>query len=167
MYDLYKDKVYNTALSYLKNAEEAEEITQDVFVTIFQKAQTFKGEAKVSTWIYRICVNRALNQLEKRDRRPKIHKAVQDEHRIEFRHPGVLLENQEKAKYLFLAIDTLATNQKTAFILSYVEGLPRQEVADIMETSLKSVESLLQRAKKNLQKKLISMYPKEFKKKQV
>lgn len=86
-------------------------------------------------------------------------KEIQDFLKIDFQHPGVLLENKEKAQYLFSVIETLAEAQKTAFILSFVEGLPRQEVADIMETSLKSVESLLQRAKANLKKKLIEIYP--------
>jgi len=151
--------VYNTAIGYLQNIEDAEEITQDVFLTIFQKADTFKGNAKVSTWIYRITINKSLNQIEKRKRRPSSDNELQDFHKIDFNHPGGILENQEKMKYLFAAINTLAEKQKTSFILSYVEGLPRQEVADILKTTLKSVESLLQRAKTNLRRKLISVYP--------
>ena len=77
----------------------------------------------------------------------------------DFEHPGVLLENKENAKALFKVIDTLPETQKTAFILSYIEDMPRQEVADVMETSLKAVESLLQRAKGNLKKKIENMYP--------
>ena len=71
----------------------------------------------------------------------------------------MLLENKENAKALFQVIDTLPDQQKTAFILSYMEDLPRKEVAAIMDTSLKSVESLLQRAKNNLRKKLKKLYP--------
>lgn len=74
-------------------------------------------------------------------------------------HPGILLENKEKSKILFDFIYQLPENQKTAFILSLVEDLPRQEVADVMEISLKAVEGLLQRAKENLRKKIISDYP--------
>ena len=151
--------MYNTALGYLQNIEDAEEITQDVFLTIFNKANTFKGNAKVSTWIYRITVNKSLSLIQKRQRRPESHKEIKDVHKIDFQHPGVLLEHQEKAQYLFSVIDTLVETQKTAFILSYVEGLPQKEVAEIMQTSVKSVESLLQRAKTNLKKKLISIYP--------
>jgi RNA polymerase sigma-70 factor (ECF subfamily) len=151
--------VYNTALCYLQNIEESEEITQDVFLTIFNKAASFKGNSKVSTWVYRITINKALNQIEKRNRRPICDSQLKENHRVDFEHPGVLLEQKEKSKYLFAVIDTLAETQKTAFILSYVENLPRQEVANIMKTSLKSVESLLQRAKTNLKKKLICIYP--------
>ena len=157
--------MYNTALGYLQNIEEAEEITQDVFLSIFEKAHTFKGSSKVSTWIYRITINKAINLLEKRKRQPRSTQEVNEWQRVDFEHPGVLLENKEKAKYLFSVIDSLNENQKTAFVLSYVEGLPQQEVADIMNTSLKSVESLLQRAKANLKKKLISIYPEGNRKK--
>ncbi|WP_025741779.1 RNA polymerase sigma factor [Aquimarina pacifica] len=159
LYLLYKDKVYNTAIGYLQNIEEAEEITQDVFLTIYEKAETFRAKSKVSTWIYRITVNKALNLLQKRKRQLFSRTEIQEFHSIDFNHPGILLENQEKATLLFSVINKLPDNQKTAFILSYVEGLPRQEVAAIMQTTLKSVESLLQRSKKTLKKKLISMYP--------
>lgn len=75
----------------------------------------------------------------------------------------MLLENQEKSKYFFAAIDKLDKNQKTAIILSYIEDLPRQEVAEIMHTTLKSIEGLLQRGKRNLKKNLMKIHPKDFK----
>jgi RNA polymerase sigma-70 factor (ECF subfamily) len=78
---------------------------------------------------------------------------------FEFEHPGVLLENKENAASLYKAMECLPNSQKTAFILSYIEELPRQEVADIMETSLKAVESLLQRAKSNMRSELEKSYP--------
>lgn len=159
MYELYKDRVFNVAISYLKNEPEAEEITQDVFVTIFQKAYQFQGKSKVSTWIYRITVNKSLNQLQINERLATSRLESKIEKEVDFVHPGVLLENKELSTYLFKAIDTLKEQQKTAFILSYIEDLPRQEVADIMNTTLKSVESLLQRAKSNLRKEIIMMYP--------
>lgn len=158
MYARYKNNVYNTVLGYVQNKESAEEVTQDVFLSIFQNADSFVGEAKVSTWVYRIAVNKALNYLDKQARRPTSDFEVEDYHRIDFNHPGVQLENQEKARYLFAAINTLAALQKTAFILSYVEGLPQKHVADIMQSSVKSVESLLQRAKANLRKELNNYY---------
>lgn len=155
----FKDKVYNTAIGYVHNVEEAEEITQDVFVTIYNKAHTFKGKAKVSTWIYRMTVYKSLNVLEKRKRIPQSSQEIQSYHNVNFNHPGILLENKEHAQILFQQIDKLAEKQKTAFVLTFVDGLPQKEVADIMETSVKAVESLLQRAKNNLKKKLVSIYP--------
>ncbi|MFC6268120.1 RNA polymerase sigma factor [Frigoriflavimonas asaccharolytica] len=159
IYNLYKDKVYNTAISYAQNREQAEEITQDVFLKIFKKADSFQGTSKVGTWIYRITVNTSLNAIKKKNFSffnfdDKILDSQSD-----FVHPGILLENKEKSKILFDFIYQLPENQKTAFILSLVEDLPRQEVADVMEISLKSVEGLLQRAKENLRKKINSDYP--------
>lgn len=159
LYYMFKDVVYNTAICYLQSAEDAEELTQDVFLTIFQKAYTFKGNSTVSTWIYKITINKSLNYKDKNNRRPSNNFLIKDDLRIDFRHPGIILENQEKGAYLFSAINSLIDSQKTAFILIYMEGLSQQEVALIMEITEKSVESLLQRAKVNLRKKLLLIYP--------
>ena len=159
LYELYADRVYNTALSYVQNQQDAEEVTQDVFTNVFRYARKFKGEASVSTWIYRIAVNTSLNCLKKKKRFSFLKVGTSGLESPDFEHPGVLLEHKENAKELFRAIYTLPESQQTAFILSFVEELPRQEVATIMETSLKAVESLLQRGKKNLREKLKNRYP--------
>ncbi|MEO0470948.1 MAG: sigma-70 family RNA polymerase sigma factor [Bacteroidota bacterium] len=159
LYEIFSNKVYNTAISYVHNEPEAEEITQDVFTKVFRYAAKFKGESTVNTWIYRITVNTALNYLKKRKRAAFTTLQEQESQRPDFEHPGVVLENKEKASFLFKAIETLPESQKTAFILAFIEGLPRQEVAQIMDSSLKAIESLLQRAKKNLRGKLEHFYP--------
>lgn len=158
LYNLYAEKIYNTALNYTEKVEDAEEITQDVFMKIYKSAATFKGNSSVNTWIYRIVVNTSLNYLKKKNRFTFL-KYILPNQSIDFEHPGVILENKENAAALYKAMDCLSNNQKTAFILSYLEELPRQEVADIMETSLKAVESLLQRAKKNMRSELQIIYP--------
>lgn len=158
-YELFSEKVFNTALSYAQNEQDAEEITQDVFTSIFRNAAKFKGDSAVSTWVYRISVNTSLNHVKRKKRFSFLNFGGSEPAKPDFEHPGVLLENKENAKILFKVIDTLPDAQKTAFILSFVEDLPRQEVADIMEVSLKAVESLLQRGKKNLRAKLENLYP--------
>lgn len=168
LYAAFGSRVYNTALGYLQNAEEAEEVTQDVFVKIFQSAARFEGKSSVATWIYRIAVNQSIDRLNHRNRQKRSgimvrlfgkesgEQAVDLPH---FDHPGVVLENKENARILFKTIESLPEQQKTVFILSFVEDLPRQEVADVMQLSLKAVESLLQRAKANLRLKLENFYP--------
>lgn len=165
LYNLFNEKVYNTAISYVQDSNEAEEITQDVFIKIYKYASNFKGDSSVSTWIYRITVNTSLNYVKKQKKNKLTVFNNEDYNKSDFIHPGVLLENQESSAYLFAAIDKLPETQKTAFILSFVEELPRQEVAEVMETSLKAVESLLQRGKANLRKELEKMYPNRMKKK--
>lgn len=158
LYKLYSGKIYNTALSYTKNVEDSEEITQDVFVKIYKGAASFKGESSLNTWIYRIAVNTSLNYIKKKNRFTFFKNTLIRPQSIDFEHPNVLLENKEKAAVLYKVVDGLPGNQKTAFILSYMEELPRQEVANIMKTTLKAVESLLQRAKKNMRPELEKIY---------
>lgn len=159
LYDTICDKVYNTALCYTQNNQDAEEITQDVFVSIYRNAAKFRGDAALHTWVYRITINACLNHLKRKKRFAFLRPSDTNLDRPDFDHPGILLENKENARILFSEIETLPDNQKTAFILSFIEELPRQEVADVMEITLKAVESLLQRAKKNLRHKLKKRYP--------
>lgn len=159
LYDNLSVKVYNTALSYSQNKQNAEEITQDVFTSIYKNASKFKGNSSVNTWVYRIAVNTSLNHIKSKKRFSFLSYGESKTEKSNFEHPGVLLENREDSKALFEAIRSLSEHQKTAFILSYIEDLPRQEVANVMETSLKAVESLLQRAKSNLRNKLGNLYP--------
>jgi len=167
-YNKYAAKVYSTILSYTKNEEDAEELLQDVFVTLFDSANKFKNDASVSTWIYRIAVNKCLDFLRRMNsqKRKGIFSSFFSKDSgetiiepIDFVHPGVKLENAEDAKLLFRVLDELTENQKTVFILTQIDGLPQQEVADIMKLSRKSVESLLQRAKASMREKLETFYP--------
>lgn len=159
LYVLYSNKVYATALHYLQNVEDAQEVTQDIFVSVFKNSNTFKGNSTVSTWIYRIAVNASLNYLKKRNRKSFLYFDNLNYVFPDFEHPGILEENKETAKLMYTAINSLPDSQKTAFILGFIDEKPRQEIADIMEISLKAVESLLQRAKENLRKKLPQLNP--------
>jgi RNA polymerase sigma-70 factor (family 1) len=169
LYDSYKDKVYNIAVSYTKNPQDAEELTQDVFVEIFRSIDTFKGDSNFSTWIYRITVNKSLDfiRYSKRKKRfgfisnlfhPETGEQVVE--RPDFIHPGIEAENKELSQYLFKALEKLPETQKTAFILSKIEGLSNPEISGILKISVSSVESLQFRAKQNLRKYLSGMYDK-------
>lgn len=163
LYDEFSTKVFNTAISYLQDISEAEEITQDVFLKIYNSALTFKKKSSVSTWIYRITVNKSLDRIKYYKRKKRISLAAsffihrdEDELKnvIDILHPGTLQEQKEESKILFAAINKLPDGQKTVFILRHVENLPQKEIADITKLSVKAVESLLQRAKQNLRKEL-------------
>jgi RNA polymerase sigma factor (sigma-70 family) len=167
IYNRYNARVYNTVLSYLQHREDAEEVTQDVFVEVFRSAEQFKGEAALSTWIYRIAVNKAFDFIKHRNRQKRfaflssIFKSetgeLQHDH-PHFDHPGILLENKEKGMLLFDAIRKLSENQQTAFILFQVEGLSYKEISEIMQQTESSVESLLHRARANLRNHLEDFY---------
>ncbi len=163
----YTTRVYNTVMGYVKNVEDAEELTQDVFFAILESAGKFQHQSSLSTWIYRIAVNKSLDFLRFKGRKKrsgivislsKKEKAEENIQPLHFEHPGAILEKQEKESFLFRAIDQLPETQKTAIILAKIEGLPQKEVAEIMEISVKAVESLLQRGKGNLRKILSKIY---------
>ena len=143
----------------------AEDVTQEVFVTVYKSIRSFNEKSSLSTWIYRITINKCLDHIRSKNRKKKqgfpdgfFHDRETDTTPHEFVHPGIQLERKETARFLFEAIETLAGNQKTVFILSHIEELPQKEIADIMNISIKAVESLLQRAKINLRKKLGHIY---------
>lgn len=157
--EAWQDMVYNTSIGFLQNAEDAEDLAQEVFIKVFESVSSFKAESKLSTWIYRITVSKCLDQLRKKKRKKRFAFIQslygKDDSLIidppDFFHPGIKTENKENAAALFKAIDKLPVNQKTAFILNKIEELSYREISEIMNSSESAVDSLLQRAKKNLQ----------------
>jgi len=168
--DLYKDMVYNTAIGIVQNADDADDITQEVFVQVYLSINAFKGESKLSTWLYRITISKALDHEKKKKRKKRfafIQSLVSSQdndqhHPVEFNHPGVQLEKKEKAAELFKALKKLPDKQRVAFTLHKIEGQSYQEIAEIMNTSLYAVESLMGRAKTNLKKILFTYYQGKF-----
>ena len=163
----FSGKIYNTALGLLQDKEDAEDMTQEVFIEIFQSISGFQERSKLSTWIYRITVRKSLELIRSRNRKKR--KGVflslfgKEDHlpvtsSSPFYHPGIKLENKERAAVLFMAIEKLPVNQRTAFTLHKVENLSYAELAEIMEITVSSVESLMFRAKQNLRKILGSYY---------
>jgi RNA polymerase sigma factor (sigma-70 family) len=158
--------VYNTALGIVQNPEDAEDVAQEVFVQLYESIKSFKGESKLSTWLYRVTISKAMDLLRKKKRKKRFafvqslfgnnEELVHDP--PDYIHPGVSLDNKEKAKELFKAIEQLPEKQKIAFTLNRIEGLSYQEISEIMKLTVASVESLLHRARKNLRKYLESYY---------
>ena len=167
--DSYQTKVYNTVLTIVQNPEEAEDVVQEVFMEVYESVEKFRGDSKLSSWVYRIATTKALEAYRKRKTQKRwggflsslfgeSNEVVHDP--ADFVHPGVLLENKERSTILFKAINKLADNQKIAFTLHHVEGLSYHEITEVMQLSLSSVESLLFRAKSNLRILLKDYYSK-------
>lgn len=162
----YQDRVYNTLLSMIQQEADAEDLAQEVFIQVFQSIGNFRGEAKLSTWIYRICLTKALDLERKKKAKKRIDffkHAIgigtrEEETITDFNHPGIELMNKEKSSLLFKALKKLPENQRTAFTLIKAEDLSYQEVADIMKTSVGAIEGLMARAKINLKKYLQEYY---------
>jgi RNA polymerase sigma factor (sigma-70 family) len=161
----YGDRVHNTILSIIQNKEDTEDLTQEVFVEIYNSISKFKGESQLYTWVYRIATSKALDLLRKRKAKKRfafitsIYSNEEEEMEIgDFNHPGIIIENKERAKILFDVMNQLSDNQKAAFTLSQIENLSYKEIAEVMKLSVSSVESLIFRAKSNLKKILKDYY---------
>jgi RNA polymerase sigma-70 factor (ECF subfamily) len=135
-------------------------VAQDVFSHLYLSASRYKPTAKLSTYLYRIGVNLSLNRIRdiKRKRLISLEAFNTGKGRnpisMETERPDTLLEQKEKLKQVWKAIERLPKNQKTAVILKRFEDLSYDEIAKVMECSVSAVESLLHRAKLNLQKNL-------------
>lgn len=157
IYDEYSKMVYNVCLNYLQNTEDAEDVTQDVFVKIHKKLNSFNEQSSIKTWIYRISINSCLDFLKAQKNKKSVFFSVSIMNNFnvlpvisDFNHPGVILENDEALKSLFGKINQLPVNQKTAILLKAVEDLSQKEIAAVMNMNEKAVESLLSRARKKL-----------------
>ena len=167
LFEANKSKVYNISLNIVQNIEDAEDITQEVFVEVFRSLPDFKEASAPSTWIYRIAVNKSLDFIRAKKRKKRLAFLTQLFHPETgalqheapcFEHPGVLLENKEKTEILYKAINQLPGKQKAAFVLCRINGFTPQETSVLMGLSGKATESLLQRAKENLKKILGNFY---------
>jgi RNA polymerase sigma-70 factor (ECF subfamily) len=165
----YKDSVMRTCMGFVHNYTDAEDISQEVFIEIYQSIGKFRGDSKLSTWIYRITVNKSLNFIRK-NKKHNVLKSIESfftgnndgsssiDIADEKAETKTRIEQTETADVLAKAIDSLAKNQKIAFTLHKYDDLSYKQIAEVMELSLSSVESLIHRAKTNLQKKLINYY---------
>lgn len=159
----YQHQVFMGCLSFVPNKEDAEDIAQEVFIEVFKSIKKFKGDAKLSTWIYRITTNKCLEFIRKKNTKKRFAfmQRLSGETNIhntkyftEFNHPGVLLENKESTERIYKAINLLPESQRVVFTLAKLEGKSYQEIVEITGKSLSSVEGVMFRAKRNLQKKL-------------
>ena len=163
--DRYQALVVNTCYGLLGNRQDAEDVAQEVFLEVYRSADKFRQDAKLSTWLYRIAVNRSLNFIRdnKWSRRLRSITALLENGREQITNasgpdasrPDVALEEKERNLAVQKAVNSLPPKQRAAFVLHKYEGLSYQEIAGIMHRSLSSVESLIHRAKSNLQRELI------------
>lgn len=162
----YGTRIGRQALNLLGNEAEAEEVVQEVFLTFYEKAKTFRGDAALATWLYRLTANAALNRLRRRKRRPEVSL---DEFFPRFRDDGHHLVRpvvdwshdlesdvaaKELRQLLHQAIEALPPVDKTVLVLSDLEELSNRDIGDILGLSVPAVKSRLHRARLFLRGKL-------------
>jgi RNA polymerase sigma-70 factor (ECF subfamily) len=152
----YHALVYRTCYSIIMNREDAEDITQEVFLTVHQLINSFNNNSKISTWLYRIAVNKSLNHIRK-------NKVVMVEYNQEhdFNYYIDISSNEildKRKAMLKKALSELPEKQRTAFVMNKYNGFTAKEIAEIFECSLSSVEVSIHRAFKNISKKILEIY---------
>jgi RNA polymerase sigma-70 factor, ECF subfamily len=171
--DKYKNKVANICYRFLFNREDAEEISQEVFILIYKGIPSFRGDAKLSTWIYQLAASRSIDLIRNRKRKKRMGQVTsllglrEEGHEIVDHQeidPVEILENEEKGRIIRNAIDTLPLKYRRAFTLSKCEEFSHKEVAEIMGISQSALESVVHRAKKKLRKILFVSFQQEFQK---
>lgn len=159
LFQRYSPKVSQQVMHLLGNASEAEEVLQEVFLTVYEKARTFRGDAAFSTWLYRLTANAALSRLRYHRRHPHVSL---DEHLPSFRDDGhhllrpvvdwsADLEDDiamaEIQRLLRQAIETLAPLDKAVVVMSDLEELSNREIGTILGLSVPAVKARLHRAR--------------------
>jgi RNA polymerase sigma-70 factor (ECF subfamily) len=155
LYNEYNIRLLNLCYGMLHNKTEAEDLVQDVFIDIFNNAQYFKGKAKLSSWIYRIAINKTISHIRKKKIR-NLFVPLEDQ-----QITNEISDYNEKEQQLIClqkAIDNLPVKQRTAIILFTYNKMPQKEIAELMQTSLAAIEVMIHRAKKILKQELETKY---------
>jgi RNA polymerase sigma-70 factor, ECF subfamily len=168
--DSHRQRVVSTCFGLLHNIDDAEDVAQEVFIEVFRSIDKFRADSRISTWLYRIAVNRSLNFIRDNKKRKwfrSLNEVVESKKDMisqmasdQTDAPEFDLENSQRALLLHQAIDSLPENQRVAFTLNKYEDLSYKEISEVMKLSVSSVESLIHRARKSLQKKLYHCYKK-------
>lgn len=163
----HETKVFNLAMRYTRNQEDAEEVLQDVFSTIYRKIDSFQGKSAFSSWLYRIVVNAAFMKLRKRKQNQAMsiedltisarQKYLDDSSLQGFRINDIA-QNRELRSVLKAAIEKLPDQYRAVFVLRDIDGLSNQEVSQILELSIPAVKSRLHRSRLMLRKRLRRFY---------
>ena len=162
--DKYKQPVMNMVYRMLRDASEAEDLAQNVFVQVYKSADRYKAAAKFSTWLFTIVRNLSLNEIRRRSRHPtssmdEVHPEHEDQPSQQFEDkttpapPDTLLQG-ELAEKIDEALAELPENQRTAILLCRQEELSYEEIAEVLGCSVSATKSLIHRGRETLKLRL-------------
>lgn len=166
--DRYQDMVINVSNRFVHSRDDALDIAQEVFIKAYDSIGRFREQSSLSTWLYRMAVNRSLNSIRDRKRKNifnsldilfenEENSPIQQEQ--DHNDPvDVQMEKQENIQALYKALDSLPKKQRVAITLNKLEGLSYKEIADIMDISVSETGVQINRARKKLQKKLLNHF---------
>jgi RNA polymerase sigma-70 factor (ECF subfamily) len=158
-----QDRVVSICYRYLNDLEDARDLAQEVFIEVHRSVTRFRGQASISTWLYRIAISKSLDLLRRRGRKKRtairediaslLARGIEPQAEKGSRPDEQLLQ-EERMAVLQAAMRSLPANQHTALTLHKLEGMSHSEVANIMGNSISAVEALIHRGKRRLAKQL-------------
>jgi RNA polymerase sigma-70 factor (ECF subfamily) len=159
LYRSHSRRVYSLCLRMIGNTAEAEELTQEAFLQVFRKINTFRGDSAFSTWLHRLAVNTVLMRLRKKTvaAMPLEDSSMGDEfdkQKKEYGAPDLALTGSIDRIQLELAIAQLPPGYKRAFVLHDVQGYEHREIAEMLGSSIGNSKSQLHKARTRLRKLL-------------
>lgn len=159
----YQDRIYNVILKISGNKDDAAELTQETFVKLLEKIDTFKGNSAFYTWLFRIAVNLTFNYCKRRAKVPmksldktavegdgdavQLKAFLADKSEVD---PAVIAQKKETGELIMKSLTRLEDDQRTVLVLRDIEGMAYAEIAETLDIELGTVKSRLSRARSNL-----------------
>lgn len=157
----YKKRLFNYIHKYINDLERSEEITQEVFIRVYRSRERYKIKAKFSTYIYRIALNLAFNEVRNRNRRKTDPQDEFDDKIIdtstrsnEYQTPEEIYEKKEVKQIVQDEINNLSDKYRDVIILCDLEGMSYKETAEVLKISIGTVQSRLSRGRVRLKQRL-------------
>jgi RNA polymerase sigma-70 factor, ECF subfamily len=160
---LYQTKIYNLALGYVKSPEEAKDLAQDIFVTVYRSLPKLREIEKFTSWLYQIAINHCRNRYKKLNRRGYFSNISLDDEESYLQLPGdegpeKLLQRQNTINIVRSTIDAMADAEREIIQLRDIQGLAYEEISTILDIPLGTVKSKLNRARSALKDRLKKIY---------
>ncbi|MFH1215858.1 MAG: sigma-70 family RNA polymerase sigma factor [Pseudomonadota bacterium] len=160
---LYQTKVYNLALNYVKSSEEAQDLAQDIFVTVYKSIGNLREQNKFTSWLYQIAINHCRNRYKKLARRGFFSNISLDDEDTFIQiagdeGPEKILQQENTVKVVRSAIDAMSETEKEILILRDLQELAYEEISVILDIPLGTVKSKLNRARSSLKDRLKKIY---------
>jgi len=165
--DKHKKMVYFLAWDFMGNHQDAEDVTQDVFIKVYLRFHKFNADAKFSSWLYRITVNASIDTLRKKNRKKEdlfehfnsIGDTSQPWDGEEKNNPDSQSEHRAVCSQIEQALNQLSHRERAVFVMRHYNDFPLKEIAEILRISSGSVKSYLFRAVQKIQKELANYHP--------
>lgn len=169
----YEKPLYNLVFQWIRDSDEAFDLTQETFISAYRASGNFRGEAKVYTWLYRIALNHCKNRFKQRDRQKEFEGTSLDDGALgdddsgagETRDvadwsmaPEALLEQKELRAQIYKAVDALPVDYRTVLVLREMEGLNYADIAEVTGISMEAVKTRLSRARGMIRRRIEPYY---------